>query len=352
MAAVACRKSPTPCCARDACPAEACDGRCWMAGRRPVESGCRRRPITQRIVGPNPFAMGFYEILLHTFRQMRLGMHVLCCHVLHGVLICGTFSSDARTSLLVGAAWLANALCESANPRYVGVWSEWSEVSDFDVWRLSGNVVIACLLSCAATTTLIYVLRYGTRIRQFSIRTLLCLTACAAGLSAAYGYFSRLQRFEQEAVVELETIGWQVYSEEGKAVPEWVFRLSTDLHMPGVSVFMHVGGMEWQHQNATISGPRSDVNIMLRNVGDLISRFRYCDWVKVKDPALSDDGVAALCDHPPNCRWLELDGSSRVTDAALKHILPHWPEIRSISLSGSSVSDAGLHSLATLSHLE
>lgn len=238
-----------------------------------------------------------------------------------------------------------------ANPQDVGIWNGWTEASEFDGWRLFGDILVACVIAWAATALLMYVFARCGRRGQSSLRTMLCLVTCAGLISGAYEYLRREQQHEQEAVAALERIGWRVHTRQGQALPEWIFRLLCDVHLPGRDVFRRVDSLEWRSEDTALGDPGSDVNAMLQETGDLTSRFRFCEAVTVLVPQLSDDGLATLCEHLPSCAVLELEGSSDITEAGLRHILRAWPDLSALSISGSSISDAGLHLLARESRL-
>ena len=238
-----------------------------------------------------------------------------------------------------------------AHPLRFGVFSGWSDAVDFRVWPFAANILIALVAASTVSALLLWGVSCLKRERQYSLRTLLFLMGFVSSIGAVFAHLTRLRNHEQEYVTQLEQMGWTVVIEEGQVVPEWLYRLLTDMHVPGRGVFNRVTCIVWE-SNGTNAYHSEDVNAVLRKASPTVGRLRYCVGVDINDPLLTDDGVIALFENAPNCEVIWIDGSTGITDRAIEHILFACPELKRLSIFGSSLSDAGLRLLSTRSQLE
>lgn len=99
-----------------------------------------------------------------------------------------------------------------------------------------------------------------------------------------------------------------------------------------------------------------NVNNVLKGMAPRPITFSFIEGIYINDPQLNDEGIAALCAWAPDCATLNLYVSrwreSTVTDGGIACIAESMRHLRSFTLNGGSLTDAGVRNIATMKCLE
>jgi uncharacterized protein (TIGR03067 family) len=137
-----------------------------------------------------------------------------------------------------------------------------------------------------------------------------------------------------------------------RAAAEWIVDKGATLRVNRNGEEIHVATREeiptgaWQITEVCLYPQQFQPDAQL----DLLSGLQQLRWMRLFNCQISDDSLMQMTDLP-NLKFLDLDFNTPTTDAGLAHFARHYPQLETLCLHGTNVTDAGLEHLAALPQL-